>query len=140
MRGIPDTASNELSMYMSDHWRLPSNTIRRLSLRKDGFASLRAGYTGGEIVTRTLVCAGGQLSLNVSTSAVGSVRVEVQDPEGRPLPGLGLDDCAEIFADEIDRSVRWSDDSALAAVVGRPVRLRFALCDADLYTFHFTGD
>ena len=140
MRGILDTAPNELSMYMSDHWRLPSNTIRRLSLRKDGFASLRAGYAGGEAVTRPLVCAGGQLRLNVSTSAVGSIRVEVQDPEGRPLPGLGLDDCAEIFADEIDRPVLWADDSALTAAAGRPVRLRFALCDADLYAFRFTGD
>ena len=140
MRGILDTGPNVLSMYMSDHWRQPSNTIRRLSLRKDGFASLRAGYDGGEAVTRPFVCAGGQLRLNVSTSAVGSVRVEVQDRAGRPLPGLGLDDCTEIFADEIDREVRWSDDSALAGAVDRPVRLRFALCDADLYAFRFTGD
>ena len=71
---------------------------------------------------------------------MGSIRVEVQDPEGRPLPGLGLDDCAEIFADEIDRPVLWADDSALTAAAGRPVRLRFALCDADLYAFRFTGD
>ena len=56
------------------------------------------------------------------------------------MPGLGLDDCAEIFADEIDRPVLWADDSAFAAAGGRPVRLRFALCDADLYAFRFTGD
>ena len=108
---------------MSDHWRLPSNSIRRLSLRKDGFASLQAGYDSGEAVTRPLVFVGNELRLNLSTSAVGSVRVEVQGEDGQPLPGLALADCEEIYHDEIDR----------------PVRLRFALCDADLYAFRFAG-
>jgi hypothetical protein len=123
MRGILDTGPNGLSLYMSDHWRLPSNSIRRLSLRKDGFASLQAGYDSGEAVTRPLVFVGNELRLNLSTSAVGSVRVEVQGEDGQPLPGLALADCEEIYHDEIARSVR----------------LRFAPCDADLYTFRFAG-
>ena len=139
MRGILDTGPNAFSLYMSDHWRLPSNSIRRLSLRKDGFASLQAGYDGGEAVTRPLVFAGNELRLNLSTSAAGSVRVEVQGEDGQPLPGLALADCEEIYHDEIDRPVRWNSDVDLSALADRPVRLRFALCDADLYAFRFAG-
>lgn len=137
MRGILDTGPDELSLYMSDHWRLPSNTIRRLSLRKDGFASLQAGYGGGEALTRPLVFEGDELRLNLSTGAAGGVRVEVQDEDGHALPGLALADCAEVFADETDRPVRWTSGAALGALAGRPLRLRFALCDADLYAFRF---
>ena len=139
MRGILDTGPNELSLYASDHWRLPSNAIRRLVQRKDGFASLQAGYVGGEVLTRPMVFSGGELRLNLSTSAAGSVRVEVQDEEGQPLPGLALADCEEIVHDDIDRPVRWNSDADLAEIAGRPVRLRFALCDADLYAFRFAG-
>ena len=140
MRGILDTGPNELSLYMSDHWRLPSNAIRRLVQRKDGFASVQAGYDGGEVLTRPLVFAGNELRLNLSTSAAGSVRVEIQDEGGQPLPGLALADCAEIFQDEIDRPVRWKGDVDLGAVAGRVVRLRFALRDADLYALRFAGE
>jgi len=101
---------------------------------------VQAGYDGGEVVTQPLVFTGDELRLNLSTSAAGSVRVEVQDEGGQPLPGLALADCAEIFQDEIDRPVRWESDADLGAIAGRVVRLRFALCDADLYAFRFTGE
>ena len=140
MRGIIDTGPAEISLYMSDHWRLPSNTIRRLALRKDGFTSLQADYRGGEVLTHPLVFAGDELRLNMSTSAAGSIRVEIQDQAGQPLPGLSLADCPEIYHDQIDRVVRWNTNADLGALAGQPVRLRFALCDADLYAFHFTGE
>ena len=81
--------------------------------------------------------AGSELEINYSTSAVGSVRVEVQDAEGRPHPGLSLDDSADIFGDEIEGTARWNGEASLAALAGKPVRLRFALRDADLYAFRF---
>ena len=137
MRGILDTGPNELSLYMSDHWRLPSNTIRRLVLRKDGFVSVQSGYDGGELLTKPLTFAGGELRLNFSTSAAGSVRVEVQDAGGRPLPGFALEDCPEMYQDEIDRVVCWNTGADLGVLAGQPVRLRFALNDADLFAFRF---
>ena len=74
--------------------------------------------------------------LNVSTSAVGSVRVELQGPDGAPLPGHAMADCAEIWGDEIARPVRWGERTRLPADVAR-VRVRFVLKDADLYSFRF---
>ena len=111
--------------------------IRRYALRTDGFVSVNAGYSGGEFTTHPLVFAGSDLEINYSTSAVGSVRVEVQDAEGRPQPGLSLSDSAEIFGDEIEGTARWNGNATLASLAGQPVRLRFALQDADLYAFKF---
>ena len=138
-RGILHTSPEELSLYSMANWRLPSVHIRRFSLRTDGFVSVRAGYAGGEFVTRPLTFTGEVLRLNFSTSAVGFVRVEIQDIEGRPQSGFGLDACPEIFGDAIDGAVEWAGDGDLRSLVGQPVRLRFVLKDADLFAFRFEG-
>lgn len=75
-------------------------------LRKDGFVSLRAGYPGGEWTSKPLIFSGTELILNYSTSANGSIRVEIQDAAtGQPIPGFVLDDSPVIFGDKIAGSV-----------------------------------
>lgn len=135
--GILHTAPGEMSMYAMENIRLPTNHIRRYSLRTDGFVSVNAGYGGGEVTTRPLVFDGSELELNYSTSAVGSVRVEIQDAEGRPLPGFALDDFPEKFGDEIEGVMNWNGGRDVSSLAGKPVRLRFALMDADLFAFKF---
>ena len=135
--GLVETSPTELSMYGSEHWRLPTVRIVRYTFRTDGFVSLHAGYSGGEVVTNPFVFEGRQLELNYSTSAVGSVKVEIQDDNGNAMPGFSLDDCPEMFADLIDGKVTWKDGGNLSRLAGKPVRLRFALMDADLYAFKF---
>ncbi len=136
--GMVQTSPTELSMYGSVHWRLPTIRIVRYAFRVDGFVSVNAGYGGGEFVTQPLLFAGSQLELNCSTSAVGSVRVEVQTADGLPFPGLALDDCREIYGDAVDAKVAWTGGGP-GALSGRPVRLRFQLKDADLFAFKFNG-
>ncbi|MEW4528364.1 hypothetical protein [Maioricimonas sp. JC845] len=109
----------------------------RYVLRTDGFASAQAGPEPGELVTRPLRFRGDRLELNLSTSAAGSLRVELQGADGTPIPGFTLDDCDVIYGDEIDRTVTWSGDPDLGALSGRAVRLRFVLRDCDLYSFRF---
>ena len=135
--GLLHTSPTEMSIYGVENMRYPSVNIRRSALRTDGFVSAQAGYGGGQFVTRPLVFEGGELELNYSTSAVGSVRVEVQDLQGHALPGYGLDECPEIFGDEIEGVARWTGGPDLSGLAGRPVRLRFALKDADIYAFRF---
>jgi hypothetical protein len=77
------------------------------------------------------------LSLNFATSAAGSLRVELQDSQGKPLPGYALDDCEELFGDTIDRRVTWKMMSDLSSIAGQTVRVRFVLRDADLFSFQF---
>jgi hypothetical protein len=75
--------------------------------------------------------------MNYATSAAGSIGVEVQDVTGRAIPGFTLDDAPEIYGDELERVVVWKVGSDVSRLSGQPVRLRFVLKDADLYSIRF---
>ena len=131
-------APRELSLYVTESTmqeRLAS--LRRYTLRLDGFVSVAAPLGGGEVVTRPLRFSGRRLLLNASTSAAGSIRVEVQDAEGKPFPDFALADAPEVYGDAIDLPVPWKDGAELATLAGQGVRLRFVLRDADLFAFRF---
>ncbi|MBX3011020.1 MAG: hypothetical protein KF832_05910 [Caldilineaceae bacterium] len=140
--GIVETAAtvpgvpNELSFYsMEGYYRGTSCQMRRYTLRLDGFVSANAPLAGGELVTKPLVFTGKQLTINAATSAVGSVRVELQDAAGQPVPGFTLADADEFFGDAIAQTVTWQGQADLTALAGKPIRIRFVLADADLYAF-----
>jgi hypothetical protein len=131
-------APNEISLHFNEgSWRDESSRLRRYSIRLDGFVSLNAPYSGGEAITKPVVFQGKRLSLNYSTSAAGSVRVEVQDEAGSPLPGFALADAEELYGDSTDQTVFWKNGSDLSSLAGKPVKLRFVLRDADLYSIQF---
>jgi hypothetical protein len=139
--GLIQTTPEELSLYAVEHyWRGPAMRLRRWALRTDGFVSLHAPMAGGEAVTRPFTFDGARLTLNFSTSAAGSVRIEIQDADGRPIPGFTLAESAEHFGDAIAYPVPWKRASDLAALAGRPIRLRFVLKDADIYSMQFGKD
>jgi hypothetical protein len=115
-----------------------TNVISRLVLRRDGFISARAAYTGGEFTTPPLKFAGRELVLNVDTSAAGLLRCELLNEEGKSLEGYRLEDCDVIHtANEIDRVVKWKGKSDVSALAGRLVKLRVSFRDTDLYAFQF---
>ena len=132
-------APRELSVYASEasHQADSIKRLRRFTLRIDGFVSVQAKLSGGEFVTAPLVFEGSELTLNFSTSAAGSIRVEIQDTLGMAINGFSLVDCHEIFGDDLARLVSWSGGEDLGQLAGRPVRLRFVLKDADLYSLRF---
>ena len=133
-----EDAPDELSFFASeDYWEGVAMSLRRYSLRLDGFVSLQAGARGGEIVTCPFRFEGGNLVLNLETSAPGSVQVELQDAAGRPLPGRSVSDCPPIFGDSVEHIVRWREGGDLRACAGQAVRLRLVLRDADVYSFRF---
>lgn len=137
-KGTLEDAPNELSLYaVESYWTDNSDLLRRYTLRLDGFVSVNAPMSGGELVTKPLTFSGKSLSLNFATSAAGSLRVELQDSQGKPLPGYALDDCEELFGDNIDRHVLWKAKTDLSSIVGKTVRVRFVLRDADLFSFQF---
>jgi len=139
-RGIMQTSPAELSLYCMENFRLPGNNIRRYTLRLDGFASARAPYLTGELLSNPLVFSGGELRLNFSTSAVGWMKVELLDAACRPLPGFTLAECPDIYGDKVDAKARWNSGNTPAKLAGKTVRLRFMMSDADLYAFRFNGD
>jgi len=135
--GIVPMSAEEISLYALEHYQHPTNRIRRLSLRTDGFVSVHADAAGGEMVTRPLTFAGRELVINYSTSGAGSLRAEIQGEDGRAIRGFALADCPEIYGDQIDQVVAWKGGSDVSALQGKPVRLRFRLKDADLYSVRF---
>ena len=173
--GVVQTGPAEMSMYVQRQHGQRTAHLERLTLRLDGFASLSAPYAGGQAVTKALTFAGRYLELNYATSAAGNIRVEVQDENGRPIPGYTLEECPYIVGDELSRHVGWdrravrdplpetgapieamSDDSSVAREegpvlreapsdlgrlagrqAGKPVRLRFVIKDADLFSIRF---
>lgn len=131
------TGAGEMSLYSLQNYRTDSIHLRRFSLREDGFVSLSAPWESGEATTRPLEVKGSALEINYSTSAVGYVKLELQDQGGQPLPGHSLADCEEIFGDEISRVVKWGRSPDVRGLENRPVRIKFAMKDADLYSFRF---
>jgi len=132
-------APNELSLYAGEnYWTGNSSAVRRYTLRLDGFVSAQAPMSGGELVTKPIRFKGGKLALNFSSSAAGGVRVEIQDADGKAVPGFALEDCSPIFGDSIERTVTWKTGNDVNALAGKPVRLRFELKDADVFAFQFS--
>jgi hypothetical protein len=119
-----------------------SAAIGRAVLRRDGFASWDSlpGRTG-ILLTQPLIAPGESLWVNVDAGN-GCLRVEVLDPEGRVIPEFAGEKCRPISGDtaRLDQCatlVHWHSAAALAALAGRPIRLRFLLEGARLFSFGF---
>jgi hypothetical protein len=127
---IVQTGAEEMSVYVTP--------FRRFTMRLDGFASVHAGADPGELVTHPLKFSGNRLLINYSTSAGGAVQAELQTPDGRAIPGFALADCRPIVGDAIEHRVIWGTGNGdLSAMAGQPVRLRFVLTDADVFSLQF---
>ncbi len=137
LQGVVSTGPDEMSIYVARHYGDPSWHIQRMSLRLDGFSSLNAPYEGGQLVTKPLRFKGTQLEINYSTSAAGGLKVEIQDEKGQPVKGFSLEECPEIIGDEISRIVSWKGGNDVGSLADKPVRLRFVMKDADLYSLRF---
>jgi hypothetical protein len=127
--GIHQTGDAGMSLFLTGG--------RRYTLRLDGFVSVNAPLAGGEFITKPFTFTGNALEINYSTSAAGQMRVEIQDAEGRPLPGFTLDECDPIWGDHIARVVKWKSGGDVGTLASRPVRLRFEMSDADLFSIKF---
>jgi hypothetical protein len=106
--GLVQSSPDEISIYWAEHdGAVPR--MRRGVLRLDGFASVNAPYQGGSVVTRPIQFQGEVLRINNSNSAVGSIRVEIQDMNGTAITGFTATDCLEIYGDELHRTVKWRE-------------------------------
>jgi hypothetical protein len=127
---VVPTGAGEMSLYHA-------SSGYRYVLRTDGFVSVNASYEGGEMVTKPFVFEGSKLVMNYSTAATGSIRVEIQDVDGTPVPKFEIKACPEIVGDAIEQAVVWEGGNDVERLAGQPVRLRFVMRDADLYSVQF---
>ena len=125
---VVPTSPSEMSVY--------TTPFRRFTLRTDGFASVHAGADAGELVTHPLLFDGRSLVVNYATSAGGHLKVELQNAAGQPLPGFELADCVILVGDAIEQAVSWTGGD-LSGLAGTPVRLRFVMQEADVFSLKF---
>ncbi len=139
-----DDQPKELSVYGTEaYYSGPGSRLRRFTYRTDGFVSLTSGGQPGEVITKSFTYSGGLLNLNYRADAGGTVRVEIQDEQGLALEGLSMDDCVPLNGDSVSANVSWkhksTDPSAdLTKFAGKPIRLKFMMQDASLYSFQFS--
>jgi len=136
--GMIETAVGEISIYWNEHIKQRSCRLRRGTLRTDGFVSAHADYSGGQLITHPFLFEGKNLLVNYSTSAFGSIQVEIQNETGNPIKGFEMERCPAIYGDEIQHAVSWETNQDLSSLSGIPIRLRFSLIDADLYSIQFS--
>ena len=134
---VVQTGETEMSVYVNQDYAQPSAHLRRYSMRLDGFASVHAEFEGGHFNTKPFAFDGSRLSINFSTSAAGGVRFEIQDADGKPIPGFTMADSVMQIGNEIDRTVTWKSGSDVSSLSGKTVRLLCSMKDADLFSLQF---
>lgn len=108
-------------------------------LRRDGFASMDAGETPGDLLTRPLRFSGKHLFVNLDT-AEGQLRAELCDTAGKPVEPFTLDNCEPLSVDKTLEHVRWKGGSDVSRLAGKPVRIRFQLTKGSLFAFWVSRD
>ncbi len=109
-------------------------------LRRDGFASMEGK---GELLTRKLTVQGDRRFLFVNLdSPAQSLRVEVTDPDGKPIPGFTAADCLPAGGNQTARQIRWQGGEDLSFLKEGVFRLRFfhEKEDCRLYSFWLSPD
>jgi hypothetical protein len=109
------------------------------TLRRDGFASVRAAAQEGTLTTRPVTFQGSRLFINAATRE-GAVRVELLDEQFQPLPGYGRADSIPVSTDSTRQAVVWKTTADLSPHAGRTVRFRFHLERGDVFSFWVSRD
>ena len=138
-------AGDELWLYYwgTDNLHIPghpgkhSTGIYRCSIRKDGFVSADAGYSGGEFTTPSLEFEGQSLELNFDGGAGGWLKAEILNSEGRRIEGYALEDVDVMTGNSLKKPVSWNGGGEVSGLSGNPVKLRFVMRDARLYAMQF---
>jgi hypothetical protein len=142
---------NDRWIEMGDEWWLyyigwdgPHGTTERtpgvglVTLRKEGFISMRGPRRGGVLCTRRIHWPGGRLVVNADAQT-GELKVRVTDEKRKPLAGFDYEDSNPFTGNSVAQAVTWKDKS-LDSLAGQTIRFEFFLSDADLYTFRATGE
>ncbi len=135
-----DDATREMSLYATEaYFTGDFARLRRYTMRIDGFVSAHAKHETGEFVTKPFTFDGERLSLNFATSAAGFMKIELQTPDGKPIPGFTLAEADILYGDLLDRTVSWKGNKDVECLQGKPIRMRFVMSEADVYAWKFEG-
>lgn len=122
----------------------------------DGFVSLDA-TSEGTVVTRPVRLQGSVMHVTAATGALaapgkpvnstwselftgskdgdGEIRVEVDDTQGRAIPGYSAKECNPIQGALSDKVLSWTGNKDLRELSGQLVKFKFILRNAQLYSY-----
>ena len=80
------------------------------------------------------------LFIILNRTIFSSIRVEIQDEAGKPIPGYTLKDARAQIGNEIERVVTWKKGADLNKLAGKSIRLRFVIKDANLFALKFNKE
>jgi hypothetical protein len=109
------------------------NGIGLATLRLDGFVSINAEEEG-TLTTKTLVFIGDTLEVNANAKG-GSIVVEVLDANGKVIEGFSKKDSIPITTDSVRHVLKWKGKRDCHLIQAMPIKLRFYLEKAKLYSF-----
>ena len=110
-----------------------NGSIGLATLRRDGFAAMVADGKG-VVETKPVVFSGSRLFVNADCM-FGDLAVEALDEGGRVIDGFSADKCIPLaLSDSTSAEITWRGAS-VASLAGKPVRFRFRLHTASLYSF-----
>lgn len=133
--GVVQTGHDEMSIYVTRAYGADNVYLERLKLRLDGFASMRAGFAEGYILTKPIILDGSHLNLNFATSSIGYIKVVLTGENGEEIPGFTEREAIKLIGDQIEGNAKWTSGNSIEALKGQKVRIKFVLKDADLYAF-----
>lgn len=110
------------------------NGIGLATLRLDGFVSVEAGEQEGTLTTKPLVFIGDALEINASAEG-GVIGVEALDLAGNVIEGFSQADCEPISTDSLRHVLKWKGSSDAHLLQARPIRLKFYIKNAKLFSF-----
>jgi hypothetical protein len=135
---------DKLHFYVSGRQGMPGTrdsgicTTGLATMRRDGFVSLDAGADGGSVTTRPISFRGSHLFVNAAANQ-GELTAEVLNESGEVVPDFARAKCVPIGGDGASQAVKWHG-ADLSQLAGQPIRLRFHLKNALLYSFWVSPD
>jgi len=138
----PLVVGDEIRIYYRGHtgrhwWNYhgdrPTFGIGLATLRLDGFVSINAEKQG-TMTTKPFVFIGDTIEVNAN-AAGGSIRVEALDAAGKVIEGFAKEDCTPMTTDSVRHVLKWKGKSDCQLIQARPIKLRFYLKKAKLYSF-----
>ena len=110
-----------------------TRAIGLATLRLDGFVSIDAP-AAGTMTTKKFVFIGDTLEVNANATG-GSIVVEAISADGKVIEGFSKKDSIPITTDSVRHVLKWKDNDDCHLIQARPIRLRFYLKKAKLYSF-----
>lgn len=133
--GVIPTGDSEMSFFLTRAYGTKDCYLERMVLRTDGFSSLHAKFKEGYALSKPMLLKGNSFHINYSSSSIGYVKVVLVDTDGNEIPGFGEADAMKITGDKIDYPVTWKSGKLISSLGDKPVKVKFILRDADLFSF-----